>query len=86
MRTHSVSVAVADLLGRVRAERTVPIGPETGRSGGDELADRVAGQLARLSPLRTEVRAGAVGGRAVLHGAVLAAREAAQDELFAPAD
>ncbi|MEU7431550.1 ROK family transcriptional regulator [Streptomyces sioyaensis] len=64
----------------------VVLGGEIGRSGGDELADWVAGQLARLSPLRTEVRAGTVGGRAVLHGAVLAAREAAQDELFAPAD
>lgn len=43
------------------------------------------GHLARLSPLRTDVRAGAVGGRAVLLGAVLAARDAAQNELFGAA-
>lgn len=63
----------------------VVLGGEIGRAGGDPLADRVADRLARLSPLRTEVRAGAVGGRAVLLGAVLAARDAAQNELFAPA-
>ncbi|WP_336050918.1 ROK family transcriptional regulator [Streptomyces sp. CA2R101] len=63
----------------------VVLGGETGRGGGEELAGRVAGQLARLSPLRTDVRAGTVGGRAVLRGAVLAAREAAQNELFTSA-
>ncbi|WP_310725642.1 ROK family transcriptional regulator [Streptomyces sp. N2A] len=63
----------------------VVLGGEIGLAGGAALADRVAGRLARLSPLRTDVRAGAVGGRAVLRGAVLAARDAAQDELFAPA-
>lgn len=35
-----------------------------------------------MSPLRTEVRAGLLGGSAVLRGALLAARDAAQDELF----
>lgn len=63
----------------------VVLGGEIGRGGGQELAGRVAGQLARLSPLRTDVRAGTVGGRAVLRGAVLAAREAAQNELFTSA-
>lgn len=63
----------------------VVLGGETGRAGGDALADRVAEHLARMSPLRTEVRAGAVGGRAVLRGAVLAAMDAAQDDLFGPA-
>ncbi|WP_411142813.1 ROK family transcriptional regulator [Streptomyces sp. x-80] len=63
----------------------VVLGGEIGRSGGDPLATRVAGHLARISPLSTEVRAGTVGGRAVLHGAVLAATDAAQNELFAPA-
>ncbi|MEW1753139.1 ROK family transcriptional regulator [Streptomyces angustmyceticus] len=63
----------------------VVLGGEIGCRGGEELAGRVAGQLARLSPLRTDVRAGTVGGRAVLRGAVLAARDAAQDELFTPA-
>lgn len=37
-----------------------------------------------MSPLRTEVRAGTLGGGAVLRGALFAAREAAQDALFAP--
>ncbi|WP_030412060.1 ROK family transcriptional regulator [Streptomyces sp. NRRL S-1448] len=63
----------------------VVLGGEIGLAGGAALADRVADRLARLSPLRTGVRAGAVGGRAVLRGAVLAARDAAQDELFTPA-
>ncbi|MFF2807776.1 ROK family transcriptional regulator [Streptomyces sp. NPDC058000] len=60
----------------------VVLGGEIGRAGGDPLAERVAGHLARLSPLRTDVRAGTVGGRAVLRGAVLAARDAAQNDLF----
>ncbi|OKH98582.1 transcriptional regulator [Streptomyces sp. CB02923] len=63
----------------------VVLGGETGRAGGDALAARVAEHLARMSPLRTEVRAGTVGGRAVLRGAVLAAMDAAQDDLFGPA-
>ncbi|MEV5599595.1 ROK family transcriptional regulator [Streptomyces sp. NPDC052496] len=63
----------------------VVLGGETGRAGGDALAGRVAERLARMSPLRTEVRAGTVGGRAVLRGAVLAAMDAAQDDLFGPA-
>ncbi len=62
----------------------VVLGGEIGRAGGDPLADRVADRLTRLSPLRTDVRAGTVGGRAVLLGAVLAARDAAQNELFGP--
>ncbi|MEU9119140.1 ROK family transcriptional regulator [Streptomyces sp. NPDC048506] len=61
------------------------LGGELGRAGGDPLAGRVADHLARLSPLRTDVRASTVGGRAVLLGAVLAARDTAQDDLFAPA-
>ncbi|KWT58233.1 transcriptional regulator [Streptomyces albus subsp. albus] len=63
----------------------VVLGGETGRAGGDPLAERVADHLARMSPLHTEVRAGTVGGRAVLRGAVLAAMDAAQDDLFGPA-
>ncbi|WP_326622087.1 ROK family transcriptional regulator [Streptomyces decoyicus] len=62
----------------------VVLGGEIGSGGGEGLAGRVAGHLARLSPLRTDVRAGALGGRAVLRGAVLAARDAAQNELFPP--
>ncbi|MFD4033824.1 ROK family transcriptional regulator [Streptomyces sp. NPDC058637] len=57
---------------------------EVGRAGGDALAARVEERLARMSPLRTEVRAGTLGGGAVLRGALLSAREAAQDALFAP--
>ncbi|MFJ6438039.1 ROK family protein [Streptomyces sp. NPDC091416] len=58
---------------------------EVGHAGGDALAARVEERLTMMSPLRTEVRPGLLGGTAVLRGAVLAAREAAQDALFAPA-
>ncbi|MGW8889597.1 ROK family protein [Streptomyces sp. NPDC055749] len=57
---------------------------EVGHAGGEALASRVEERLARMSPLPTEVRAGALGGAAVLRGALLVAREAAQDVLFAP--
>ncbi|MFE4947744.1 ROK family transcriptional regulator [Streptomyces sp. NPDC056641] len=57
---------------------------EAGHAGGEALAARVEDRLAAMSPLRTEVRAGALGGAAVLRGALLTARDAAQDELFAP--
>ncbi|MFE0180451.1 ROK family transcriptional regulator [Streptomyces olivaceus] len=56
---------------------------EIGRAGGDVLAARVQYRLARMSPLATEVRASALGGGAVLRGALLTARDRAQDELFA---
>ncbi|MCX5432972.1 ROK family transcriptional regulator [Streptomyces sp. NBC_00257] len=58
---------------------------EVGHAGGAALAARVEERLTRMSPLRTEVRAGRLGGAAVLRGALLAARDAAQDELFTPA-
>ncbi|MYZ36226.1 ROK family transcriptional regulator, partial [Streptomyces sp. SID4917] len=48
------------------------------------LAARVEARLAAMSPLHTEVRAGTLGGTAVLRGALLTARDAAQDDLFAP--
>ncbi|WP_236244378.1 ROK family transcriptional regulator [Streptomyces sp. CC210A] len=60
----------------------VVLGGETGHAGGPELAARVEARLAALSPLRTEVRAGRLGGGAVLRGALLTARDAAQDDLF----
>ncbi|OKI12836.1 ROK family transcriptional regulator [Streptomyces sp. CB03911] len=60
----------------------VVLGGEVGRAGGTELAGRVAGKLAELSPLRTEVRVGAVGGGGVLGGAVLLACDAARRDLF----
>ncbi|MFK4070000.1 ROK family transcriptional regulator [Streptomyces sp. NPDC029674] len=60
----------------------VVLGGEVGRAGGTALATRVAARVTAMSPLRTEVRAGTLGGAAVLRGALLAARDAAQDELF----
>ncbi|MFD7712736.1 ROK family transcriptional regulator [Streptomyces sp. NPDC059785] len=62
----------------------VVLGGELGRAGGEVLASRVARRLARMSPLPTEVRASGLGGGAVLRGALLTARDGAQDELFAP--
>ncbi|MEU8522149.1 ROK family transcriptional regulator [Streptomyces sp. NBC_01216] len=62
----------------------VVLGGETGHAGGAALAARVEERLARLSPLRTEVRPTELGDQAVLRGALLAARDAAQDDLFGP--
>ncbi|MFD7407543.1 ROK family transcriptional regulator [Streptomyces sp. NPDC059866] len=64
----------------------VVLGGEVGQAGGDVLAGRVERRLRRMSPLATEVRAGVLGGGAVLRGALLTARDRAQDELFAPPD
>ncbi|MFJ8661476.1 ROK family transcriptional regulator [Streptomyces sp. NPDC093795] len=60
----------------------VVLGGETGHQGADVLAARVEAELAALSPLRTEVRPTSLGDTAVLRGALLRARDAAQDELF----
>ncbi|MFF0557480.1 ROK family transcriptional regulator [Streptomyces sp. NPDC020472] len=60
----------------------VVLAGETGHAGGAELAARVEAELSALSPLRTEVRPTALGDAAVLRGALLRARDAAQDELF----
>ncbi|MEU3723856.1 ROK family transcriptional regulator, partial [Streptomyces sp. NPDC031705] len=60
----------------------VVLGGEIGRAGGPALAARVAHRLTTLTPVPTAVRATALGGPAVLEGARLAAREAAQDALF----
>ncbi|WP_055699666.1 MULTISPECIES: ROK family transcriptional regulator [Streptomyces] len=62
----------------------VVLGGEVGRAGGAVLADRVTERVGAMSPLRTEVRASTLGGAAVLRGALLAARDTAQDELFGP--
>ncbi|MFD5449158.1 ROK family transcriptional regulator [Streptomyces sp. NPDC003470] len=62
----------------------VVLAGEVGRAGGDPLAARVQDRLAGMSPLATEVRAGTLGGGAVLRGALLTARESAQDALFGP--
>ncbi|MFD5553397.1 ROK family transcriptional regulator [Streptomyces sp. NPDC127068] len=62
----------------------VVLGGEVGRAGGADLAARVGARIAALTPLRTEVRPGELGGAAVLRGALFTARDAAQDELFSP--
>ncbi|MGW7253085.1 ROK family transcriptional regulator [Streptomyces sp. NPDC054834] len=62
----------------------VVLGGEVGQAGGEALAARVAEHIGRMSPLPTVVRASGLGGTAVLRGALLTARERAQDELFAP--
>ncbi|WP_410661324.1 ROK family transcriptional regulator [Amycolatopsis sp. lyj-112] len=62
----------------------VVLGGEVGGAGGEALAGRVSRRLAEISPLQTEVRAGTVGGGAVLEGAVLTAMGAAQNALFSP--
>ncbi|WP_028803653.1 ROK family transcriptional regulator [Streptomyces sp. 142MFCol3.1] len=61
----------------------VVLGGEVGQAGGAALATRVEERLRRMSPLPTEVRASTLGGGAVLRGALLTARDGAQDELFA---
>jgi len=60
----------------------VVLGGEVGQAGGEELAARVEQRVRRMSPLPTEVRSSALGGAAVLRGALLTARERAQDDLF----
>ncbi|MFE6097864.1 ROK family transcriptional regulator [Streptomyces massasporeus] len=62
----------------------VVLGGEVGQAGGAELAARVRDRIARMTPLPTEVRATTLGGGAVLRGALLTARNRAQDELFEP--
>ncbi len=62
----------------------VVLGGEVGQAGGAVLAGLVEERLRRMSPRVTEVRASSLGGTAVLRGALLTARERAQDELFAP--
>ncbi|MCX4587993.1 ROK family transcriptional regulator [Streptomyces sp. NBC_01481] len=80
---HRLSLGVA-AVAAVLDPGCVVLGGEVGHAGGAELAARVESRLAGLSPLRTEVRAGELGGTAVLSGALLTAREAAQNELFSP--
>ncbi|MEU6146453.1 ROK family transcriptional regulator [Streptomyces sp. NPDC047081] len=60
----------------------VVLGGEVGQAGGEELAARVEARVRRMSPLVTEVRPSLLGGGAVLRGALLTARDRAQDELF----
>ncbi|MFJ4618866.1 ROK family transcriptional regulator [Streptomyces sp. NPDC088812] len=60
----------------------VVLGGEIGQAGGQALASRVAERLRRMTPLPTEVRPSGLGGGAVLRGALLTARQSAQEELF----
>ncbi|MEV5320813.1 ROK family transcriptional regulator [Streptomyces sp. NPDC052687] len=62
----------------------VVLGGEIGQAGQAPLAARVEARVRRMSPLVTEVRPSGLGGGAVLRGALLTARDTAQDELFAP--
>ncbi|MFI7009745.1 ROK family transcriptional regulator [Streptomyces sp. NPDC050145] len=62
----------------------VVLAGEVGLAGGEELARRVGVRLAAMSPLVTEVRAGVLGGGAVLSGALVMAREAAQEAVYSP--
>ncbi|GHD24881.1 transcriptional regulator [Streptomyces violarus] len=64
----------------------VVLGGEVGQAGGEELAGRVRDRIARMTPLPTEVRTTTLGGGAVLRGALLTARDRAQEELFTPAE
>ncbi len=64
----------------------VVLGGEVGQAGGEELAGRVRDRIARMTPLPTEVRTTTLGGDAVLRGALLTARDRAQEELFTPGE
>ncbi|AMW09286.1 transcriptional regulator [Streptomyces qaidamensis] len=64
----------------------VVLGGEVGQAGGGCLAARVQDRIARMTPLPTEVRATTLGGGAVLRGALLRARDRAQEELFTPGE
>ncbi|WP_324788586.1 ROK family transcriptional regulator [Streptomyces sp. H51] len=79
-----VAVGVASVVS-ILDPGCVVLGGEIGQAGGEALAGRVARRLRRMSPLPTEVRPGSLGGGAVLRGALLTARDRAQDELFPPA-
>ncbi|MEU1182857.1 ROK family transcriptional regulator [Streptomyces sp. NPDC005820] len=76
-----VAIGVASVVA-VLDPGCVVLGGEIGQAGGPELAGRVAERLRRMTPLPTEVRPSALGGAAVLRGALLTARESAQEELF----
>ncbi|MFI8205583.1 ROK family transcriptional regulator [Streptomyces sp. NPDC085937] len=60
----------------------VVLGGEVGQAGGEALAARVHDRLTAMSPLPVDVRPSTLGGGAVLRGALLTARDRAQDELF----
>jgi predicted NBD/HSP70 family sugar kinase len=80
-----IAVGAATICAVLDPGRVVLAG-EVGEAGGTALATRVGAALARLSPLRTVVQLTAVEGGPVLRGAVITAMDAAQNDLFAPAE
>ncbi|MET9682726.1 ROK family transcriptional regulator [Streptomyces coeruleorubidus] len=80
-----VAVGVASVVA-ILDPGCVVLGGEVGQAGGDELAARVQDRIARMTPLPTEVRTTTLGGSAVLRGALLTARDRAQEELFTPGE
>ncbi|MGW2701869.1 ROK family transcriptional regulator [Streptomyces sp. NPDC001340] len=80
---HRVAIGAASVAS-ILDPGCVVLGGEVGQAGGEVLAGLVEERLRRMSPLLTEVRASGLGGGAVLRGALLTARDRAQDELFAP--
>lgn len=76
-----VTVGVASLVALLDPGHVV-LGGEVGQAGGEALAGRVRERLAAMSPLPADVRPSGLGGGAVLRGALLTARDHAQDELF----
>lgn len=79
-----IAVGAATVCAVLDPGRVVLAG-EVGSAGGPDLAARVSAALARLSPLRTEVRPSAVPGGPILRGAVITAMDSAQNALFTPA-
>ncbi len=59
------------------------LGGEVGLGGGTALAERVAAEVARISPTRPHVAATSVTGNPVLRGAIRAAVDQARGELLA---
>jgi predicted NBD/HSP70 family sugar kinase len=80
-----VAVGVASVVA-ILDPGCVVLGGEVGQAGGGELAARVQDRIARMTPLPTEVRTTTLGGSAVLRGALLTARDRAQEELFTPGE
>ncbi|WP_225821900.1 ROK family transcriptional regulator [Streptomyces naphthomycinicus] len=78
-----IAIGAASVVAVLDPGRVV-LGGEVGQAGGEVLATLVEARLRRMSPLATEVRASTLGGAAVLRGALLTARERAQDDVFAP--
>jgi predicted NBD/HSP70 family sugar kinase len=79
---HRVAVGVASVC-VVLDPGLVVLGGDVGRAGGDALADRVAAEVAAISPARPRVVPTSVPGEPVLQGAMLAAVAQARAALLA---